>query len=237
MMKKTLVSIAVASMMTSVAQAEISANIGATSNYMWRGVSQTDDAAAIQGGVDFSAENGFYAGTWLSNIDFGSTTSDSKGAEVDVYLGFANELKNGWNYDVGAIRYIYPSTNHEDSDFTELYVNGGYKMFSAGIAYTVNGDPHEDSAFSKGDMYYHIGASFDLKDSWSLGVTLGKYDFDTAPVEDSVDYTHGQIDLTKSADKYGDFTLSFSKASFKTDPGSTSTLEDGKMFVTWTKSF
>ena len=48
----------------------ISANIGAVSNYMWRGVTQTQDGAAVQGGLDFSHESGFYAGTWISNVDF-----------------------------------------------------------------------------------------------------------------------------------------------------------------------
>ena len=55
----------------SVAQAELSANVAAVSNYFWRGVSQTDDKAAVQGGIDYSHESGLYAGTWASNIDFG----------------------------------------------------------------------------------------------------------------------------------------------------------------------
>ena len=51
-----------------VAQAEITANIAAVSDYMFRGVSQSSNAA-IQGGMDYANESGFYAGTWMSNID------------------------------------------------------------------------------------------------------------------------------------------------------------------------
>jgi len=53
-----------------------SANIGAVSNYIWRGVTQTGDQAAIQGGVDVSHESGFYAGTWISNIDWDEGSSE-----------------------------------------------------------------------------------------------------------------------------------------------------------------
>jgi uncharacterized protein (TIGR02001 family) len=53
-----------------------SANIGAVSNYMWRGVTQTGDQPAIQGGLDVAHESGFYAGTWISNIDWDEGSSE-----------------------------------------------------------------------------------------------------------------------------------------------------------------
>ena len=55
-----------------VAQAELSANIGVASNYYFRGITQTDDGAAVSGGIDYNHESGFYVGTWMSNIDFTS---------------------------------------------------------------------------------------------------------------------------------------------------------------------
>ena len=54
----------------------ISANIGVVSNYIWRGVTQTGDQAAVQGGLDYSHESGFYAGTWASNVDFDEGASE-----------------------------------------------------------------------------------------------------------------------------------------------------------------
>ncbi len=59
----------------------ISANIGAVSNYMWRGVTQTQDGAAVQGGLDFKHQSGFYAGTWVSNVDF-----NNEGAPQEVII-------------------------------------------------------------------------------------------------------------------------------------------------------
>ena len=54
-----------------VAQAELSANLGVQSNYYFRGITQTDDKAAVSGGIDYAHDSGFYLGTWLSNVDFG----------------------------------------------------------------------------------------------------------------------------------------------------------------------
>ncbi len=86
--------------------AEVSMNIGATSNYIWRGVSQTDDAAAISGGLDWSGATGLYAGTWVSNVDFGPDTSPY---ELDLYGGYAGEVGD-FGYDVGLIYYTYDRT-------------------------------------------------------------------------------------------------------------------------------
>ena len=61
--------------------AEVYANVAASSNYFWRGITQTQDGAAVSGGIDYSNDSGFYAGTWVSNVDFGSKTS----YELDLY--------------------------------------------------------------------------------------------------------------------------------------------------------
>ncbi len=59
----------------------ISANIGAVSNYIWRGVSQTQDGPAVQGGLDYAHSSGFYLGTWASNVDW-----NNDGAPQDVTI-------------------------------------------------------------------------------------------------------------------------------------------------------
>ena len=69
----------------------------------------------------------------------------------------------------------------------------------------------DDAPFSDGDLYYYASVSFDIKDDWSVGATVGHYDFDV-PSSGDVDYTHGQIDVTKSAGDFGDFTFTVSTA-------------------------
>ena len=107
-----------------VAQAEdsaVSANIAAASNYLFRGITQTDDGAAVSGGLDYDFGNGFSLGTWLSNIDFGGKES----AEVDIYGGYGSTYKEV-DWGVGAIYYYYPGAGGDkqggDLDYAE--VNG-----------------------------------------------------------------------------------------------------------------
>jgi len=202
--------------LSSVAQAEISANIGVTSNYIWRGVTQTNDGAAIQGGIDYAHESGFYAGTWASNVEW------VNGEELDLYAGFAGEVE-GFGYDVGAIYYMYPSDG-TDSDFTEIYGSVSFGPATAGLAYTID---KEATSTDVNDLYYYLSAGTDIADGWSVSGTVGHYDFEAA----GGDYSHAQLDVTKSAGDFGDFTFSLSKA------GDNSGDDGINPFVSWSKSF
>lgn len=203
------------------AAAEFAANIGATSNYVWRGVTQTDDAAAISGGLDYAHDSGVYAGLWASNVDFGDDTT----AEVDLYAGFANELGNGLGYDFGLLYFAYPGSNDE-IDFLEVVGALSFGPVTAGVNYTVY---KEDDDADENDVYYHISASTEVAPTWSLGATIGYYDFDSG-----VEYTHGQVDITKGAGNLGDLTLSVSVADDSDDLGIDG---DTLVFVSWAKSF
>jgi uncharacterized protein (TIGR02001 family) len=87
------------------------ANVALYSQYIFRGLTQTDRRPALQGGFDYAHSSGFYAGVWGSNIswisDFNPGTSAS--LEADTYLGFKHSFINDdWTYDVGFLRYNYP---------------------------------------------------------------------------------------------------------------------------------
>ncbi|KXI29195.1 TorF family putative porin [Paraglaciecola hydrolytica] len=206
-----------------LAQAEVSANFGATSNYLWRGVTQSGNAPSLSGGLDYAGESGVYAGTWVGTIDWSGDDSDTKGAEVDLYLGYGGEAGD-FAYDVGYIYYYYPSTGYEDSNFGELYFNGSVGAFGFGVAYTINSEADNDAPFGTGDLYYNVSYGFELPNEFGLGLTYGYYDFDT-PTSES-DYGHFQIDVTK-----GDFTFTVSKAD--EESGS----DDTNFAVSWGASF
>ncbi len=210
----------------SLAHAEVTANMSATSNYVWRGVTQSNSGAAVQGGVDYALDSGFYLGAWASNI--------SNGEEVDLYGGYAGEIGD-FGYDLGVIYYAYPSAN-PDADFTELYGSVSYEMFSAGISYTVAADTDDtevaNQTFIEGDLHYSVSASFELSDEWSMGGMVGYYDFaDDGVAGTDTSYNHMQLDVTKSAGDFGDVTFSISKA------GQESGDEDPIVFITWGKHF
>src|SRR5512139_1093841 len=106
---------------SSVVMAGATANVGATSNYVWRGITQSADGAAVSGGLDYSHDSGLYVGTWTSSTAWGSP-------EIDLYGGYANTF-GGVSVDVGLIRYYYPtdiSGYGGNLDWTEAKVAVGY---------------------------------------------------------------------------------------------------------------
>ncbi|MBU4568407.1 MAG: TorF family putative porin, partial [Alphaproteobacteria bacterium] len=115
---------------TASAEGEFSGNVAISSDYVWRGVSQSNGDMAISGGFDY-ANGMFYAGTWASNIDF-EDASDAN-VEIDFYGGIASEFSNGVTWDLGVIYYVYPDSEDSDLDFVELKGALGY-AFDAGLS-------------------------------------------------------------------------------------------------------
>ena len=175
-----------------LAESPLTANVGVTSNYIWRGVTQSNDRSAVSGGIDYSHDSGFYLGTWASNLDGGQY-------EQDIYAGYG--FKAGpVDLDVGYISYMYPIDKAVQSDFDEVYVNASYEMFTAGVALTTGkeaGGAYED------DVYMYVSAEFEVKKDLTLALTFGDYDIDEAAGGTS-DYSHTQVSLSK-----GDFTFAY----------------------------
>ena len=87
--------VAIFSSAMSLQSAEFESNVALSSDYIWRGMTQTAEEPAISGGFDIAGESGLYFGTWASNVEFG----DGAALELDWYAGYANELENGFSYD------------------------------------------------------------------------------------------------------------------------------------------
>jgi uncharacterized protein (TIGR02001 family) len=137
MIKKTLIATALLASTSPVLAeiADISANVTLATDYAFRGISQTDNQFAIQGGFDWASDMGIYVGTWASNVDsqfFGGGTDPQ--IELDLYGGYANELSNGIGYDLGYLRYQYPGGS--DYNTNEFYLKGSYQGFSASVNYS-----------------------------------------------------------------------------------------------------
>ena len=149
-MKKSIVlATAVAAVLTSgAAAAELSANAGIFSNYIWRGITQSNDSAAGQGGIDYGHSSGLYAGTWVSNTDFSGNTDtgylNDTGYEMDVYAGFGGEA-GSLGYDLGVITYQYPVG--PKFNFTEVYLSGTMSIVTIGVNYTVDSASGNDVMF------------------------------------------------------------------------------------------
>lgn len=185
--KLTLSAILTTSLLaSSVAYAAGSANIGVTSDYVFRGVTQTDNKAAISGGLDYDFGNGFSIGTWASNVELSPSNNSY---EVDVYAGYGNKI-GAFDYSVGVITYIYP--DDDDIDFTEITGGLGYGPVSFNVAYTVDED--KNSASLEDNIYYSLSASTDVTPGFTVGGTIGYNDNDK---DSNADYTHYQLSLSK----------------------------------------
>lgn len=217
---KTLIasSILAASSLTATVQAAdaspITANIGVASNYVWRGVTQSADEAAVSGGIDYAHDSGFYAGGWWSNLA-------GNQYEQDLYAGYGFDA-GPVSLDVGYIEYMYPLNNATD-DFSEIYVNASYEMITAGVAYTTDQEDNGNSG-SENDLYLYVSAEFEVKKGLTLGLTYGDYDIDGGSATD--DYSHIQVSLSKD-----DFTLAYD------DTDQEGTAGDARVSVSWSKSF
>lgn len=196
-MKKVLLASALtaATLVSGYAQAQWSANVAATSNYLWRGFEQTGGKAAVSGGVDYAAESGFYAGTWVSNASW----AEGMTYEMDLYGGYGGEI-NGIGYDIGYIYFLYPDEASGDADFSEVYLNLSKGNFTFGIAVFASGSG-ENSSF--GDtLYLSADYAVAVGNDAQLGFHVGSYSGDWL-AEDTVD-----VGLTLSKDA---FTFGLSK--------------------------
>ncbi|MCG8324041.1 MAG: TorF family putative porin [Thiotrichales bacterium] len=203
---------------------EFSANIALTTDYLYRGISQTSEEPAIQGGFDYSYSPwGFYAGVWASNLDFedGDTS-----IEIDYYGGFAGEFANGISWDIGGLYYQYPGTDADagaDFDFVEAYGSLGYTFsdvvfeptFGVGVAWSPD-------FFGEDDDGIYVNGTLDLSlpHDFGLSFLVGHQDVDgdktTGPA--GFDYTHYVVGVNKSW-KIFDFDVSYYDTSDETDCG------------------
>jgi uncharacterized protein (TIGR02001 family) len=224
-----------------IAQAELSATLGVASNYYFRGVTQTDDNAAVSGSLDFASESGFYLGTWMSNVDFGG----KEDMEVDFYAGYAGDIgDSGFGYDLSALYYWYPGAGGDDQggelDYTEVSGTLSYGPVAANIAYTVDSEyGDDDSPFIEGDIYYGLSADIPVDfEGFGLGVFVGYYDFDADGDKccGDLSYTHWGASVSKDAGDFGAFSMNYEQTDGGDDNGVASD-DNPNFWIGWSKDF
>lgn len=183
--------------LSSTASAQLSGNVSMTNNYIWRGLTQTTNEPAVQGGLDYAAESGFYLGTWTSNVQYAS--DDEYSYEHDMYFGLAGEA-GGISYDVGYLYYNYDS--NAGFDFGEIYGTIGMGNFSASLYLLANAEPDEgpgqDFGFAQAS-YLSLDYSIPLASGAELGLHAGFHEGDFAEAFNGV------------TDSYMDFAISIAK--------------------------
>jgi uncharacterized protein (TIGR02001 family) len=182
-MQKCLLGLALSAAAALPANAvELTANAGFMSEYIFRGVPQSDSSA--MGGADLK-HKGFYLGTWAADLE--SDASDrGDGLEVDAYGGYGGTIGD-FSYGVGTTFYFY--TDDFDDDYREINLNGGYKLFSIAVAvgeYDNFDGPTLD--------YTYIAPRIDYKGFYALFGTFSQ-DFDGEYYEAGYGANFEPIDL------------------------------------------
>lgn len=235
-MKKTLLSVALTSVLASTAMistaalAEVTANVSVTNSYIWRGIEQTNGQAAVSGGVDFADESGFYAGVWISNVDFGDSNDAADGeqgaeTEVDLYFGFGGDISEGVSYDLGFIHYEYPDED-QDIDFSEVYASLSASGLTLGVAVLADAD----GADFADTIYTNLDYTFALKNEAEVTLHAANYSFDEA---------RGYNDISAAYSKDG-FTFGVSKVFFNGDDEGDVDVDEAeeiKFFVSYSVEF
>ena len=187
---------------------EFSANVALTTDYLYRGISQTNSNPAIQGGFDYTyTPFGFYAGIWASNLEFNSGSGDEASIEIDYYGGFAGEFANGISWDIGGLYYHYPSTNDDDAgapdlDFVEVYGSLGYTFSEVQFEPTIGvGVAYSPDFFGEDGDGVYVTGTLDLSLPYDIGLSflVGHQDVDGDKLSGPAgfDYTHYSIGLSK----------------------------------------
>lgn len=159
-MKKLLIALALSAGFVASAQAQLTGNLGLTSDYRFRGVSQTQNAPAVQGGIDYAHSSGLYIGNWNSSVSSEVYTNGS-GVESDLYAGYKKEIFKGITIDIGSYNYFYPrattsARTGSNFDTYEAFAGVGYKdLISAKYSQTL-GNGYFGTANARGTNYTQV---------------------------------------------------------------------------------
>ena len=186
-MRKSLIATAVLASLTFVGavhaeeDSPFSGNISLTTDYVFRGISQTQGNPALQGGFDYAHSSGFYVGTWASNVGWVDDVAKSQNSmEWDLYFGFANEVGQ-LSYDVGAVRYFYPGSGISgvsSPDTTEVYLSLGWNIlelkYSHGGSKTLFGWNGTNTTSTRNSNYLELNAEYEFAEGWAASAHVGR---------------------------------------------------------------
>ena len=192
-LKKNLVTRALVSAATTSGAAELSGNVTLGSDYVHRGISQTDEEPTIQGGFDAVSDSGLYAGVWASYVAFDGSV------EIDYYAGFSQET-DAFSYNIGFIHYNYPNQpqSQADSNFNEVYGSISARGLTVGLA--VSNDFFGETGSA---TYASINYELALPNDVALTLHYGAQSIDKAD-----DYDDYSVSLSKTFSEI-DFALTW----------------------------
>ena len=184
------------------------AGVSLTSDYRFRGVSQSDRDAAIQGWVQYDHASGFYANIWASNIDFndgGSLTTDDSSIEVDLTVGYNYAFTDKTSGSIKAVYYMYPDADYlptvNDYDYFELIGGVSHDFGMASVSGELAWSPDYfgetgDAISLKGGVSVPVLEKFAFMDGLTASGNVGYQWIDDNTLYDLPDYLYYDIGLS-----------------------------------------
>jgi uncharacterized protein (TIGR02001 family) len=178
---------------------QVSFNAAVTSDYRYRGISQTRLNPALQVGTDYTNNpTGFYAGAWASNIKWVSDAGGSGDLEVDLYAGKRGNFTEDFTYDLGVITYVYSGNDLGDvagfanANTTEIYGQLGYGP--AYLKYSSSTTNLFGFVDSKNSGYLDLGANITLSEGLTLNLHAGHQEVENVS---AASYDDWKLGVTK----------------------------------------
>jgi uncharacterized protein (TIGR02001 family) len=194
------------------AEPDFTWNLSLTTDYVFRGVTQSNYKPALQGGLDYSfGDSGFYVGAWGSNIDFADP--DGPDIELDTFAGWNHDLSEQWNLDLSLVHYSYfgERDGYGSADYTEAFAKVSWKEM---LTFTAAYAP-DYSNLDYSSLYFNVAGSWDIGKDFSVNAAVGHSDFS----EGNGSYTDWNLGLSRqfgpvnAAINYYDTSLEGGRAS------------------------
>jgi len=191
----------------------IAGNLTLTNNYIFRGLSDTRNEAALQGGLTFSFDSKIYVGLWGTNTNFPSPNGDLATFEADEFIGYSNTIKD-LSFDLHFVRYDYPRAS--SATYNELIGSLSYKFITFLMGYSGNVfGSHGPGTYINLGLNVDIPAKYIYFEHVNLSGGVGSYDLDKEAGNSYQDYN---ILLAKTVgDKYT-FSLQWVDTNHKNPP-------------------
>ncbi|WP_158881028.1 TorF family putative porin [Rhodanobacter sp. L36] len=162
-------------------------SVSIVNDYLFRGLSQTNQKPAVQPGIEYDHASGWYVGAWGSNVSWLSDVSTSEvpvssSVELDFYTGYRGSFNADWSYDVGLYEYYYPGSypaGFTRPYTTEAYASLGFKGIT--LKYSHAFSNLFGFADSKNSDYLDLSYNYEFSPSWTLNAHVGHQDVSNNP--------------------------------------------------------
>jgi uncharacterized protein (TIGR02001 family) len=196
----------------------LTGNIGVATDYIFRGISQSQHQPEISGGFDYAHPSGLYVGTWLSNqawVETGPAKTNSS-LEWDLYGGYSASINDDFSYNVGLISYYYPGNRDgagaglPTPDTVEGNLALTWKMFTVKYSYTLSdyfvGWGEDGVTKTRGSGYIELNGAYDLGNGWGVNGHVGHQKVKNYS---AASYSDWKLGVTKDIG-YGTVALAYS---------------------------